>query len=187
MLKGRHQHREALHLLEDLLVEDPGNVVVLEEIAENEWYGGHVQRALLAARQATRLHNSAVGHFILGLVGLRKEEWSHAVECFQIANRLQPDTPDILRSLGWALFHQGKTMQGVVTLERALNLEEGNTHTLCDLGEVYLALRCASKARSLFLRALEIDPGNSRAQEGITHVEQQERVPVSPVASPPCL
>ncbi|MBI1934411.1 hypothetical protein HYS30_01965, partial [Candidatus Peregrinibacteria bacterium] len=72
--------------------------------------------------------------------------------------------------------------QGVVTLERALNLEDSNTHTLCDLGEVYLTLRCIPKARSLFLRALDIDPGNERAREGIAHAEQQEHASQGAVA-----
>lgn len=187
-LKENGAYPQAVSLLEDLLVEDPGSATVLEEIAENEWCMGHIQRALFAARRAVTLcAESAMGNFILGLIALQKREWDSAVEYLRRANRSQPDTPDILRSLGWALFHHGETTQGIVTLERALNLEEGNTHTLCDLGEVYLALRYASKARALFLRALEIDPGDSRAQEGIAHVGQQERVPVSTVASPPRL
>lgn len=173
--KERGEYAEALSLLEAILVENPGSAVALEEVAENEWCMEHVQRALKAARRAVALHReSAMGNFILGLVALRKSEWGPAVESLQCANRSQPDTPDILRSLGWALFHQGETTQGVVTLERALNLEDGNTHTLCDLGEVYLALRCIPKARPLFLRALDIDPGSSRAREGIAQVEQQE-------------
>lgn len=174
-LKEKCEYQEAVRLLEDLLIEDPGSVAVLEEIAENEWCLQHVRRAFLAARRAVMLHKeSAMGSFILGLVALYKREWGPAVEFLQCANRSQPDTPDILRSLGWALFHQGETAQGVVTLERALNLEDSNTHTLCDLGEVYLALRSLPKARSLFLRVLDIDPGNGRAREGITHVEQRE-------------
>ncbi len=166
-LKEKCEYQEAVRLLEDLFTEDPGSAAVLEEIAENEWCLRHVRRAFLAARRAVMLYKeSAMGSFILGLVALQKREWGPAVEFLQRANRSQPDTPDILRSLGWALFHQGETVQGVVTLERALNLEDGNTDTLCDLGEVYLTLRCIPKARSLFLRVLDIDPGNGRAREG---------------------
>lgn len=175
VLKEKCEYLQAVQLLEDMLVEEPGSAPVLEEIAENEWCLGHARRAFLAARRAVLLHaESAMGNFILGLVALQKREWGLAVESLRRANRYQPTTPDILRSLGWALFHHGETVQGVVTLERALNLEDGNIHTLCDLGEVYLALRCLPKARSLFLRVLDIDPGNSRAREGIAHVEQQE-------------
>lgn len=171
-LKEQGEHPQALSLLESLLAEDPGNVTVLEEIAENEWCMGHVQRAYLAARRTTALcAENAMGNFILGLVAIHKREFPRAVEALRRANRSQPDAPDILRSLGWALFHQGETMQGVVTLERALNLEDGNIHTLCDLGEVYLALRNSAKARALFLRVLAIDPGNSRAREGVARTE----------------
>ncbi|OGJ56864.1 hypothetical protein A3H22_02605 [Candidatus Peribacteria bacterium RIFCSPLOWO2_12_FULL_55_15] len=178
ILKEKCEYVQAVLLLEDMLIEDPGSAAVLEEIAENEWCMGHVRRALLAARRTVMLHaESAIGNFILGLVSIHKGEFGRAVEFLQHANRSQPDTPDILRSLGWALFHHGETVQGVVTLERALNLEDFNTHTLCDLGEVYLTLRCIPKARSLFLRALDIDPGNSRARDGIAHVEHHEHAP----------
>lgn len=182
-LKEKCEHVQAIHLLEGLLTEDPGSTIVLEEIAENEWCMGHAQRALLAARRTVTLHReSAMGNFILGLIALQKREWEGAVAYLQRANHSQPDTPDILRSLGWALFHQGETTQGVVTLERALNLEDGNTYTLCDLGEVYLTLRCVSKARALFIRALDIDPKNSRAREGMVRVEQQEHASPAVVA-----
>lgn len=171
-LKEQCEHSQAVGLLEHLLAEDPGNVTVLEEIAENEWCMGHMHRAFLAARRATALcAESAMGNFILGLVAIQKKEFPRAVDVLRRANRSQPDAPDILRSLGWALFRQGETTQGVVTLERALNLEDGNVHTLCDLGEVYLALRHLPKARALFLRALAIDPGNSRAREGVARAE----------------
>lgn len=171
-LKEQCEYSQALDILERLLAEDPGNVTVLEEIAENEWCLEHLHRAFLAARRATALcAESSMGNFILGLVAIQKGEFPRAVDVLRRANRSQPDAPDILRSLGWALFHQGETAQGVVTLERALNLEDGNVHTLCDLGEVYLALRHLPKARALFLRALAIDPGNSRAREGVASAE----------------
>lgn len=182
-LKEKCEYPQAILLLEEMLTEDPESAVVLEEIAENEWCLGHVRRAQVAARRAVMLHREgAMGNFILGLALLQKKEWEPAVEALQRANRSQPDTPDILRSLGWALFHKGETVQGVVTLERALNLEDGNIHTLCDLGEVYLLLHSIPKARSLFLRALDIDPENSSAREGIAHIEREEHVSQGAVA-----
>lgn len=174
-LKEKCEYPQAILLLEEMLTEDPESATVLEEIAENEWCLGHIRRAHVAAHRAVMLHREgAMGNFILGLVLLQKKEWGQAVEALQRANRSQPDTPDILRSLGWALFHKGETVQGVVTLERALNLEDSNIHTLCDLGEVYLTLRSIPKARSLFLRALDIDPGNSRARDLVARAEQAQ-------------
>jgi len=60
----------------------------------------------------------------------------------------------------------------VVTLERALNLDQENTLTLCDLGSAYLQLQNLRKARSLFQRSLEIDPENERAKECVLVAER---------------
>jgi tetratricopeptide (TPR) repeat protein len=56
-------------------------------------------------------------------------------------------------------------VEGLVTLERALNLEPDNPLTLCDLGVVHLRLKTYPKALALLERAREIDPENERVQE----------------------
>jgi Flp pilus assembly protein TadD len=91
------------------------------------------------------------------------------------ANRLKPNNPEILRCLGWVLFNINQRPQGVVTLERSLNLDRDNTLTLCDLGVAYLELKNFSKARALFGRALDLDPTNPRARECVSVVEKMER------------
>ena len=83
----------------------------------------------------------------------------------QEANTSEPNDPEILRCLGWSLFSLGEEIKGLVTLERALNLETENPLTLCDLGVVSLKLQNYPKAISLLERALEIDPTNERARE----------------------
>jgi tetratricopeptide (TPR) repeat protein len=175
-LKLSGRHHEALAILEDLLLEDPSNVSALEEIADNELSLERLERAETAAKQAVDMDASSyTAHYILGFVRSSERKWDEAYKHLKEANRLKPNNPEILRCLGWVLFNMGQRPQGVVTLERALNLDSDSTLTLCDLGVAYLDLKNYSKAKALFLRALDLDPSNPRAKECITAVNRFEK------------
>lgn len=176
-LKLSGKHVEALAILEDLILEDPSNVSALEEIADNELSLDHFDRAEAAAGQSVKLDPSSyTGQYILGFLRSQESKWSEALVRLREANRLRANNPEILRCLGWVLFKSGQRLQGVVTLERALNLDSDNTLTLCDIGVCHLELQNFSKARALFQRALDLEPGNNRAREcraAIDRLEQQ--------------
>lgn len=172
-MKLAGKHDEALRILEQLLMEDPENVPALEEVADNELSLGHFSRAERAAKQAIAIGNkSYTGHYILGFVRSHEEKWDLALKELKTANTLSPNNAEILRCLGWALFNAGQRAQGIVTLERALNLDQENPLTLCDLGSAYLQIQNLRKARALFQRALEIDPENDRARECVLVAER---------------
>ncbi len=165
-LKLESRHEEALVLLEGILAKDPNNITALEEIADNELSLERYDRAEVAAKHAVVLDaNRFDSHYVLGFIASVREEWERSISSLKIANRLEPNNPEILRCLGWSLFSAGHTVEGVVTLERALNLESHNPLILCDLGVVYLKMKEFPKARALLERALEIDPENLRVQE----------------------
>lgn len=174
-LKMSGKNVEALMILEDLVLEDPSNVSALEEIADNELSLERYERAKVAATQAIALDPSSyTGHYILGFLLSAESKWAEAFVRLKEANRLKANNPEILRCLGWVLFQSGQRPQGVVTLERALNLDSENTLTLCDLGVAYLELKNFSKARALFLRALDLEPGNLRASECVAAIDRIE-------------
>lgn len=175
-LKLSGKHEDALVILELLLLEDPSNVSALEEVADNELSLERYDRAETAATQAVSLDPASyTGHYILGFVRSHQEKWDEAFKRLKEANRLKPNNPEILRCLGWVLFNRQERPQGIVTLERALNLDHDNTLTLCDLGVAYLEMRNFGKARALFLRALDLDPTNPRAKECVSAVERLEK------------
>lgn len=175
-LKLGGKHEEAIAILEQLVLEDPTNVSALEEIADNELSLERYDRAQTAAIRAVSLDASSyTGHYILGFLHSQHSQWYDACKSLREANKLKANNPEILRCLGWALFQSGERPQGVVTLERALNLDSDNTLTLCDLGVAYLELKNFSKARALFLRALDLEPTNTRARECIAAIDTIEQ------------
>ena len=175
-LKIAGKHKDALVILEKVMLEDPENVPALEEIADNELSLERFDRAETAAKQAIDLDDcSYTGHYILGFLYSQKDNWKDAVNHFKQANKLKGNNAEILRCLGWSLFNSGNKAQGIVTLERSLNLDNENTLTLCDLGVSYLQSNHTGKAKSLFQRALEIDPDNQRVRECAQAVERYEQ------------
>ncbi len=163
-LKMQGEFVRALALLEELIADDPDDVVVLEEIADNELSLENFDRSEVAARRAVTLDKeSYTGHYILGFIASHAGQWKESATELRLANALKPNNPEILRCLGWSLFSDGDHVQGVVTLERALNLDSANVLTLCDLGVSYVQLQNFAKAKALFDRAIELDPSNTRA------------------------
>lgn len=164
-------------MLETILLTDPENVAALEEIADNELSLGHYDRAEAAAERATALDaESYTAEYILGFLRSREAQWKQAIAHLRSSNQYKPNNAEILRCLGWALFNGGDHAQGVVTLERALNLDPESTLTLCDLGVAYLEMKQYTKARALFERALDLDPQSPRARECLQAVERLLKV-----------
>ena len=178
-LKLHGSHREALAILEELLLEDPENAPALEEVADNELSLGQYARAEAAAKQAIALDSgSYTGQYIVGFLRSRTEQWTLAVEHLRKANTLKPNNAEILRCLGWALFHAGQRAQGIVTLERSLNIDHDSSLTLCDLAMVYMDVQNFTKSRLLLKRALDLEPANARAKECLEAVERIAKVAV---------
>lgn len=170
------KYDEALAILEQLLLKDPDNSVIFEEIADNELSLEHYDRALAAAQRAIVLDpESYTGHYILGFLASHREEWEVSVTELKLANHYKPNNPEILRCLGWALYSKGEPAMGLVTLERALNLDADNTLTLCDLGVAYVQGQNFRKARALFQRAIDLEPENGRALDCLQMVDRIQK------------
>jgi anaphase-promoting complex subunit 3 len=165
-LKLSGKHKESIKEAEKLLCEDPNCVAALEEIADNYVSLDQFDRAGKACEHALKLNkNSYTAKYILGFIHSQKQDWDKAIGYLKSSNELHSNNPEILRCLGWAMFNSKKRTQGVVILERALNLDPENSLTLCDLGICYLQTKNFDKSVELLRRAMELDPGNKRVQE----------------------
>lgn len=162
--KIRGENTKALQVAQKILVSDPACMQAAEEVADNLLSLGRDEEAAKAATFAFKLNNTSyIANYILGFVGLDNDP--KAPEYLRTANESCPNNPEILRCLGWALFHGGKEPEGIATLERALNLRHDDPLVLCDLGVCLLHQNTYEKAVKLFEKALELEPNNYRAQE----------------------
>jgi tetratricopeptide (TPR) repeat protein len=172
-LKIAGKYQEAITLLEQIIIHNPQCSEAFEELADNEVSLGEYVRAKKAALAALSLNpQSGSSLYILGFVSSHEMKWEESISYLQKANRLEPNDAEILRCLGWSVFMNGDQISGLVTLERALNLDTHNVYILCDLGVVHLQLDHLEKARSLFQHALKIDPENMRTLECLRMVDE---------------
>ncbi len=165
-LKLKGDHTQSIAEALKLLCADPDCVAALEELADNYVSLDEFKKAERACTRALTLNQkSYTAYYILGFIASQAQQWGEAVEQLKKSNELHPNNAEILRCLGWALFNHGKRTQGVVILERALNLDPGSSLTLCDLGICYLQVKNFEKSIELLKKAMEIDPENKRIQE----------------------
>jgi tetratricopeptide (TPR) repeat protein len=58
-------------------------------------------------------------HYLLGFVYSKQSHWENAVKEFQAAIKVEPDNPEYLRGLGWAMFSSGYKSKGLQYLHEA--------------------------------------------------------------------
>ena len=87
------------------------------------------------------------------------------MELLEKADDIQPNHPEILRCLGWSVFHLGQRKRGLIILERALAMTPADCLIMCDLAVCYLNERDFNKTVNLLRRALALEPDNQKAKE----------------------
>ena len=163
-LSGKNQ--KALEIAENILSTDPECAEAAEEIADNFLVLGDFKKARSAAEYALFLDSeSSIANFVLGFVESHHENFNESIKFLRKANSNQSNNPEILRCLGWSLFHAKKEEEGISTLLRAGELDLKNSEIFCDLGVCFLQKSNFKKAAEFFSRAAKIDPEDSRAQE----------------------
>lgn len=91
----------------------------------------------------------------------QQEKDSRALEYAEKANRLAPDSPATLDTLGWILMEQGNTARGLSTLEKATNLAPKDMEIRYHLATGYIKAGDKSKAR----RELELILSNGSSSK----------------------
>ncbi len=162
--KIKGENTKALQVAQKILTKDPSCLQAAEEVSDNLLTLGRDDEAAKAAEFAYSLDKkSYIANYILGFTSLNNGK--KALKYLLQANESSPNNPEILRCLGWSLFHTGKELEGVATLERALNMRSDDPLILCDLGVCLLHINTFEKAIILFEKALSLEPENFRAQE----------------------
>ena len=137
--KNEGKHLEAIRICEKILATDLDCTEAYEEIGDNYLSLRQYDKAEKALKRALNLNKkSANANYLLGFVHSCTGAWENSVELLEKADTLYPNHPEILRCLGWSMFHHGQKHRGIVVLERSLYLAPHDPLILNDLGVCYL-------------------------------------------------
>lgn len=75
---------------------------------------------------------------------------------------------DAYTEVGWLMRMEGNLPEAQKNLEQALTLEPHNTEALLEMGKTYQDLHLNDRARGLYIRVLQQDPGNKEAKAQLT-------------------
>ena len=95
---------------------------------------------------------------------------TEAREYIQRALAMDPDSPAIIDSMGWVLYHLGEYEAALDYLERAYRLET-DPEIAAHLVDVHLALGQRERAREIFTQAVERSPESRHLQEVRRRIE----------------
>ncbi|MBU2524608.1 tetratricopeptide repeat protein [Patescibacteria group bacterium] len=164
--KNTGNNEEAIKICEKILCSDLGCHEALEEIGDNYLSLRDYNKAEKALIHALKINPySANANYLLGFVYSAIEQWDESVIFLERADKIHPNHPEILRCLGWSIFHSTDRKKGIIILERALHLNRTDCLIMSDLGLCYLNEKNFNKATQLFNSILKIEPDNEKAKE----------------------
>lgn len=99
-----------------------------------------------------------------GNEALCSRSYNDAVASFQEALNANPNSSEVLNSLGVALAKSGNTHEAIECFEKAIKIKPRNYEAWFNLGNTYIDLRCYDQAVSNYDKAIEINPSDNRAK-----------------------
>jgi len=170
-LKMEGHHAEAIAKCEKALYADLTYTEAYEEIGDNYLSLREYDKAKKALKQALKINaRSANANYLLGFLYSAIGEFKKSIKYLEISDGYETNHPEILRCLGWSLYHDGQKQRGIVILERALALSPEDSLILSDLGVCYLNSKKFERASKLFRTILGIEPNNEKAKECLNAV-----------------
>lgn len=175
-MKNAGKHLEAIKLCEKILTDDLKNIEAYEEIGDNYLSLRKYEKAEKALKQAIKFEQtSANANYLLGFVHSCTGKWENSVSHLEVADISYPNHPEILRCLGWSMYHYGQRKRGIIILERSLFLAPNDPLILNDLGVCYLNEKEFDRSGQLFKKTLIVEPENQKAKECLNAVKFFQR------------
>lgn len=96
-------------------------------------------------------------NFLAYTYATQERNLDEAEELVRRAASLQPNNGFIMDTLGWVLFKRGKTTEAIRVLEAAYKIQPDESVIAEHLGDAYYHSQMPEKAKSLYVRAAELD------------------------------
>ncbi len=78
---------------------------------------------------------------------------------------MEPDNAAYLDTIGWIYFKLNNVQKALYYIRRSIELEDKNSVVLEHLGDVLIATEQPDEARTIYLRALDLDKDNDALKQ----------------------
>lgn len=161
-LNTQGREAEAREVLEKALAAHPNDADLLYIYGQTLQYLELEEQALEAMERVIKInpdHPEAL-NFIGYLLADEERDLDRARVLISRALELDPESPFILDSMGWVLYHQGQYEQAAQYIRKALD-RMGDDDTLwVHYGDIMAAMGKKAEARKAYQKALTLDPDN---------------------------
>ena len=153
----------------------PENDEILYHYAITSEDAGDVDTAIILLERLTKLSpDSASGWNALGyLLADHNMRLQEAEEFIKKALELNPESPNIIDSLGWVYYRQGKLNEALKYLSMAAD-RSSSAEIAAHLGEVHWMLGDFQKARDVFNKGRLHEPDNKVLNETVKRLQVAE-------------
>jgi len=130
----------------------------LWEIAQdsiNERKYLRAERALLTILKVDERNATAYNR--LGILYAKQKEYNDAIECFEIAQSLEPSASS-LHNVGLIYYETGNYQKAAIAFEQALGMESGLPSRYIAYGKVQEKLKDLKKMTDAYEKAVELEP-----------------------------
>ena len=179
----KDQFEDAARALEEGIVQNPKNADLhfnLGTVYDKLNRFDDVVRAMEAAIKLDPHHADALNYLGYSYAE-RGVKIDQAVSLTKQAVALKPSNGYYIDSFAWALFKSGLFTEALTEMKRAVTFAADDPVLFEHLGDIYAKQRNLSDAREAWLRALELDPSNSKLMDrfrelGMGDPTQEERI-----------
>ena len=162
------EYAKAIDYYRRLIEADPRRVQPLYQIGLASLRLGNAGDAREAFEQVvTRSPTNVLAQFYLGMARFRAGDVGAALRNFQVASGLAGSDPVVLRQLGNAAVEVGQFWLASEALDRAVAANPTSAPTWIDKARADRARGQIDQARQSYTRALELEPTNDLARQGL--------------------
>jgi tetratricopeptide (TPR) repeat protein len=169
------QYREAIKFYQQALDKDSASSEALQGMMNTYIAEKQVDEAIAAAR--TQIAKSPrVGGFydLLGTALFQKKELKDAESAFNKAIELDKNNSDALLKLGQVQAAEGSASQALATYQQSIKDHPREIGFYILAGELYESQKDWEQAKTMYQKALEIQPDNALASNNLAYVLLQQ-------------
>ena len=152
----------------DIDPENPELWLALGAVLERQ---GVLDQAKLAYQAAAKANTSSEPGFKAGMVSLKLNEPEDAERFFLENSQNWPEHTPTLYQLGAIMAKKGKYQEAIKYFEKITTVDPKEAEAFNNLGFCYYSQDQLEKARDMFKKALEINPGLDSAKRSLQTVE----------------